>query len=238
MQNQEKAVAVMQPYIFPYIGYFQLINAVDVFVFYDDVNFIKRGWINRNKILINNSEKLITFPCIKASQNKLINQVEIDTSSKEFIKTKNTIYHAYSKATYFDQVFPIIDEILTDKYDSIAGLAIKSITAVLDYLSIDKKFHKSSESFSSSKGFKKEERLKAIVKKLDSKCYINSIGGVDLYNKEDFNKSEISLRFLSPIINEYHQQNNSFVPGLSIIDVLMFNDEEKIKQMLSQYQLL
>ncbi|QSS96386.1 WbqC family protein [Psychroflexus sp. ALD_RP9] len=237
MQQQHKAIAVMQPYIFPYIGYFQLIQAVDVFVFYDDVNFIKRGWINRNKILINNSEKLITFPCVKVSQNKLINEVGVDTRSKQFIKTKNTIYHAYCKAPYFDQVFPFINEILIDKYDSIASLAIKSITAVLDYLSIDKILYKSSESFSSSKGLKKEERLQAIVKKLNAKYYVNAIGGIELYSKEDFKKNEINLKFLSPTLKEYDQKNNKFVSGLSIIDLLMFNKPSEIKRLMQDFQL-
>ena len=84
-------IAIMQPYIFPYIGYFQLINAVDTFVFYDDVKFIKRGWINRNKILVNGEESLITFPCIKVSQNKEIREIEIDLSDKQYEKILKTI---------------------------------------------------------------------------------------------------------------------------------------------------
>ena len=109
------SMAIMQPYIFPYIGYFQMISAVDKFVFYDDVNYINAGWINRNRILNNNLPQYFTIPLIKASQNRLINEIEFDASNKDYSKLTQKIRHAYGKAPYFKEVFPIIEDILNHK---------------------------------------------------------------------------------------------------------------------------
>ena len=111
--------AVMQPYIFPYIGYFQLACSVDYFVFYDDVNFIKRGFINRNNILANGAPLRITFPVVGASQNKLISELEF---SLETQKLESTIHQNYSKAPYYRSVMPLIESTLHYNNRNIADL--------------------------------------------------------------------------------------------------------------------
>ena len=232
-----KKLAIMQPYIFPYLGYFQLVNAVDTFVFYDDVNFIKRGWINRNKILVNGKEKLVSFPCIHASQNKLINEVEINLEDKAYSKFLQTLEQAYSKAPNFEVVHELISNLFKQEHTSIASLAAASCMNVSTYLDLNTKFTFSSKAFSSSKGMEKQNRLVVISKECNSSTYINAIGGLDLYKKEDFKKENIDLFFLQPKLPEYTQLSNEFIPGLSIIDVLMMNSKEDVIFMLNNFYL-
>ena len=231
-------IAIMQPYVFPYIGYYQLANAVDTFVFYDDVNFVTRSWINRNRILINGKEKLITFPCLRASQNKLINETQIDLTQKEYDKIKQSIELAYKKAPHFNSVNTLIGEVFNSTADNISTLAIHSVKIVFEYLGINKNWLVSSENFSDSKGLEKQERLINMVTKNNSHVYINAIGGMELYSKDEFKKGNIELYFLKPMMKNYKQLSRDFIPGLSIIDVLMFNSIENVKEMLNQYELL
>jgi hypothetical protein len=230
-------VAIMQPYAFPYIGYFQLIKAVDVFVFYDDVNFIKKGWINRNKILVNGADYMFTFPIKNISQNVLINNVEL-VAANNYSSILKTIERNYSKAPYFKKIYQLVENILGQNYTYISELAIASITQILEYLNIDKKTLISTEHFSETKEMEKEQRLIQICKQLNADIYINAIGGQELYTKSQFLNSNIKLNFLKPNPIFYKQFNNQFVPWLSIIDVLMFNSPAEINIMLDQFELV
>ena len=228
----------MQPYIFPYIGYFQLINSVDTFVFYDDVNFIKRGWINRNKILINGRESLISFPCIKESQNKEIREVEIDLKNPQYQKILKSIYLSYKNAPYFSKVFSMIEECFESDSQTISDLAILSIKLTCNYLGLKAEFEISSQNFNQTKSLGKADRLIKIanIKKADK--YINAPGGKELYTKDYFKSHGVELLFLEPTIEKYKQFENKFVPGLSIIDTLMFNSIKKTKDMIEKYRLV
>ena len=225
----------MQPYIFPYIGYFQLIHAVDTFVFYDDVNFIKGGWINRNRLLINGAERLVTFPCLGASQNKLINQVVIDSNSRSYRKILNSIQFNYQKALYFSEVYAILNSVLKNENVTIANLAGQSIVSVLNYLNIKKNIKYSSEEFSDTRGLDKAERLIKISRALNAEVYVNSIGGRDLYRREDFAEFNIKLKFLEPCLKSYGQFSSPGITNLSIIDVLMFNSKDEVLDLMSNY---
>lgn len=227
----------MQPYIFPYIGYFQLINAVDQFVFYDDVNFIKRGWVNRNRILLKDNSFLISFPCIKASQNKLIKDVNIDITSKDYAKILDVIFNAYKKAPQFGKVFPLIESVFLSNSKSISDLASLSIKVISQYLKIETNFSYSSTNFSDLKGQDKADRLINITKKLGSKHYINAIGGSAIYDKKYFQNNGIHLSFLENIVEPYLQYNDNFIPNLSIIDVIMFNNITDVSKMLNKTKL-
>lgn len=232
-------IAVMQPYIFPYIGYFQMINAVDKFVFYDDVNFIKQGWINRNKILVSGKDYLFTLPLKNASSFTLISETLINEILFEKWKLKflQTLEQSYKKAPYFYDVFPIINKVLDGEYKTISQCAIKSIKSVSEYMGIKTEFIISSEAYQ-NKELERQERLIDICKQEKSNHYINALGGQELYKKEDFLKEGIQLNFIKPLPIEYKQFNNIFVPWLSIIDVLMFNDKQTVKDMLNQYTLI
>ena len=226
----------MQPYFFPYIGYFQLINAVDIFVIYDDVNFIKRGWINRNRILVDGSADFFIVPCKKVSQNKLINETETALDENEKTKLLKTFYYAYHKAPYFDAVFKLVEETLNKDFRTIAHLATESIMAVCKYLDIKTRIISSSVIFNNHL-LKKADRLIDICKKLNANTYINPIGGANIYTKKDFMDRGVNLYFLESKLITYRQFIQPFVPWLSIVDILMFNTKKQIKTFLNEYDL-
>jgi len=228
----------MQPYIFPYIGYFQLINAVDKFIFYDDVNFIKRGWINRNRILLNGKDTLVTIPLIKASQNKLINEISLFSDEKMKENLISKIENAYKKAPYYDEVISLIRKIINADISNIGNYAANSIISVSNYLEINTKFYFSSIQSPESKGMYKADRLIHICKKFGEDQYINTIGGQELYTKKYFDNNQIDLSFIKTLDFEYKQFNHQFIPFLSVIDVLMFNSKNNTKEMLTKYQLV
>lgn len=233
-------LAVMQPYLFPYIGYFQLIKAVDTFVFYDDVNFIKQGWINRNQILVNHDPNLFTVPLKKASSFKQINEIEINYAlypqwKKKFLRK---IEQSYAKAPYFKEVFPIVSNVFSAPVSNISNLAVQSVIETSTYLGLNKKFKVSSEEFSKTKEFERTKRLISINRQLKANTYINALGGKELYSKEEFRREGINLHFLKPNLNAYEQFGGEFVKGLSIIDVLMFNSKEKTFKILNEYSLI
>lgn len=231
-------LAIMQPYFFPYIGYFQLINAVDTFVFYDDVNFIKRGWIHRNNLLINNKARLFTIPCKAASQNKLINEIEHDFNEKEKFLFLKKIEYAYKRATHFDFFFPLLKNFINDdESENISILAANSVQFICDYLGIKKSFKFSSKNHHNSLGIEKQSRLIEIAKNEDATIYINSIGGKALYNKKVFDIAGVQLKFLETKSINYSQNDSSFVPWLSIIDIIMYNNIEQVNKMLLEYSL-
>jgi len=229
-------LAVMQPYFFPYIGYYQLVNAVDKFIIYDDVNYITAGWINRNNILINKEKKYFTLNLSEASQNKLINEIKVGKNKDKILKT---IKYNYSKAPFFKESFQIIEEIFSAiKEDSlISKIAGLSIIIISKYFNFNTDFEYSSEKYFDTKGMEKAERLIEICKKNNAATYINAIGGRKLYRKEYFIKKGIELKFIKTNITKYKQYKNPFEPGLSIIDVMMFNSPEKIREMMNDYEL-
>ncbi len=230
-------LAIMQPYLFPYIGYFQMVNAVDKFVFYDDVNFIKGGWINRNRILAADKPLYINVLLNGASPYKLIKDITVNV--KRINKTIKTISQYYSKAPFYNEVIDLINNILLNikTGDYISKIAGQSIIEVSRFLNIETTFEYSSEHYDDSKGMEKAERLIEICKRNNADTYINAYGGIELYSKDYFNKKGINLFFIQSQSIEYKQFNNEFIPFLSIIDVLMFNSKEKTQDYLNKYEL-
>ncbi len=229
----------MQPYFMPYIGYFQLINAVDKFVFYDDVNFIKQGWINRNKIWVNSNEWTFTIPLENASSFKLINCTKIN--SRLYYtwvnKFKYTIEQNYKKSPYFEIVMPLIENVIDNSFENISELAIHSVTNVSRYLKINTEFFTSSIHFHDTKGLNRTERLISISQKSNSDVYINPLGGEQLYCGNDFQKNDIELKFLASNKTtsiDWIKQERS---NLSIIDILMCYSPEQIKQLLNKCEI-
>jgi hypothetical protein len=229
-------IAIMQPYIFPYIGYFQLINAVDKFIIYDDVNFINKGWINRNRILVSGQPHLFTIPLKNASQNKLIHEVELSRSEpwqKKFLKT---IQQSYQKAPNYCTVFPLIEEIVNYPANNIGAFATFGLRKICSYLEINTEIVPSSTIYNNS-NLKAQERILDICAQENATHYINPIGGMELYSKEKFQEAGIKLNFIQSTGGTYTQFKNAFVPWLSIIDILMFNDVEKVGVLLKEYEL-
>jgi hypothetical protein len=234
----DKTVAVMQPYLFPYLGYFQLIDASDVFVFYNDVDFITQGWINRNRILVNGKPNLFTVPCSNASQNEKIEDVLVSSHWRRY-KLLKKIRLTYSNADEFDRVFPLIEGIIQDAGDRISALAEASVRQVSEYLDLDVDFYRSSD-LPVDHSLGRATRLIELTKHFDASTYVNMEGGKELYEKSYFADRGVTLNFLIPNLPEYTQytaDDDSFHPGLSIIDVMMNVDPEKIQSMLKSYQI-
>jgi len=227
-------LAIMQPYFFPYIGYWQLISAVDTFVIYDDVNFIKQGWINRNNIIGNDSDQLISLQLIGASSFKLINSVMVGNKSPKILKT---IEQTYKKSPYFEEVFPLIQEVLQNKEENLAQFLTLSIKKICAYLDIKTNILVSSE-LQKNNDLKGQSKILNICDVLHAKQYINAIGGQELYQKETFSQQNIELLFIKNKAIDYQQFQSPFRPNLSIIDVLMFNDKEQVKRYLIEFELI
>ena len=224
----------MQPYLFPYVGYIQLINAVDEFVIYDDVQYIVRGWINRNNILLNGEGKLFTVSLDNSSANKLINEIEI---KDDFEKLRKTISLAYAKAPHKDAVLDLVDRIFAYPDKNLARFIYNSLSVINEYLGIQTKLIYSSE-LEKDNELKGQYKIMAICKLLEATNYINPSGGQEIYDRDYFEANNIDLKFIKTDFVEYRQLGNDFIPGLSILDVMMFNSPEEVKQMLQSYTLI
>ncbi len=228
----------MQPYLFPYIGYFQLIHAVDAFVIHDDVQYIKGGWIHRNRIQINDKEYVFTFSLKKDSSLKKINTRFF---SGQFEKEKDhfltVIKNNYKKAPFFSDVYNLLLEIRTCEDMNISSFIINSQKQICKYLNIKTPFYIASEMKKNNR-LKNQKRVLNICRILQAKIYINPIGGQTLYSKDIFKKNKISLFFLKTKEMIYEYKKKPRLPNLSIIDVMMFNSAKDIKKMLNHYELL
>lgn len=232
-------VAIMQPYFFPYIGYFQMMNAVDEFVVYDNIEFTKKGWINRNRILVNNSDAYITLTVKKDSDYlNIVERSLADTWPDERKKMLNRISESYRKAPYFKDVFPLMESCILYNETNLFKFILNSLKLTKDYLDIKTKLIISS-SINIDHSLKSEKKVIAICNALKCDNYINPIGGLELYDKSEFKSKGIELQFIKAQNVNYKQFNNEFIPWLSIIDVMMFNSKEQIKKYLnSHYTLL
>ncbi|WP_292361475.1 MULTISPECIES: WbqC family protein [unclassified Methylophaga] len=227
-------LAIMQPYFFPYIGYFQLISAADTFVVYDDVNFIKGGWINRNFILSQGDKLRVTLQLLGASPNHLINQIQVGNYNHKLFKT---IQQSYSRASYYHDVMPLIENILYSDETNLAAFLNLSLRQICGYLGLDREWYLSSD-LNKDISLRGQQKVLAICKELGAKKYINMPGGKALYDYGSFAEQDIQLSFLEPVIKPYQQNINEFVPNLSIIDVLMFNNQQQCQQMVKEYGLV
>lgn len=231
-------LGIMQPYFFPYIGYFQLINLVDKYVVYDDVNYIKQGWINRNIIMINGKKKMFNLILCSASPNKRINEINIIHDVRNEKKILKSLEMNYAKAPYYDIVYPIIENIISYNESNLALYLFHHLKLLCSYMNISTELILSS-SLQKNNCLKGEEKVINICKLLKAKEYYNAIGGLDLYKKENFLEQDIDLHFLKTNTDlEYKQFGDVFIPNLSIIDVLMFNSIEEIKKLLNECQIL
>jgi len=189
-------LGIMQPYFFPYIGYFQLINAVDKFVIYDDVNYIKQGWINRNRILLNGQPHYITINLNDASSFKKINEIEINFNFNPS-KLLKTLQQCYKKAPYFNEIYPLIEKVLFFEERNLAKFTTNSLKLICEYLNINSAFEISSQ-HNIGRKLRGEYRVIEICKYFGAEEYINAIGGVNLYNKEEFISKFADRIFFSP----------------------------------------
>jgi len=226
-------IAIHQPKLLPYIGYWQLIYAVDIFVIYDDVNFVKRSFINYNSILINKQQKKFTLELIGASQNKLINEIKVGENSNKILKTLEL---NYKKKPYYNLALPVLREIFCQKEKNLAKFIGYSIKKILKYLEIDKKFIYSSQ-IDKNNNLKGQFKIIDICQKLNAKQYINAIGGKSLYDREKFLSKGINFNFIETNFTK-HKNLDNFEANLSIIDIMMNYSKDEILDILNSYKLV
>jgi hypothetical protein len=230
--------AIMQPYFLPYIGYWQLVNCVDEFVVYDNIEFTKKGWFNRNRILENGRDRLFTLPVKKDSDYLSVNKRYLsDDSDKEIKRTLRIIESNYKKAPYFLKAYPIIEECFLFSDKNLFEYIFSSLKTICNYLDIKTPLIVSSK-IPIDHSLKAEKKVMAICKQLKTTTYVNAIGGKELYDKKEFEDNGLDLKFIKSSDVNYKQLNKQFVPWLSIIDVMMFNDRDEIRQILEQYELI
>lgn len=227
----------MQPYFIPYIGYWQLLNAVDEYVIYDDVNFIKGGWINRNRILVNKAPQYFNIPMLGASPNKLIKEVGVNQDEKVIHKNLRIVQAAYSKAPYFGEIFPMIEKMLWCGEDNLASYITVSTRIICDYLDIGTKLIISSD-IEKDNRLTGQDKVLEICRILGATEYYNAIGGRELYSSRAFEEKGIVLHFLERNEIQYRQFGEQFYQDLSIVDVMMFNSKERVQEMLGEYRLV
>ncbi len=232
--EQSLKVGIMQPYFMPYIGYWQLMSYVDKYVIFDDVNYIKRGYSNRNSILMQGEAKIFTISIAGASQNKKYNELSIADDFRKFYLTLET---CYKKAPYYNQVIELLHNVTDFEDKSLGNFMMHSFQIILNYQNIETELLLSSSILKNNE-LRGPEKIKEICKKLGATDYINAIGGQALYGYDDFRKHGIKLHFLKTDTITYKQFANDFVPNLSIIDVLMFNSPNEIKELLNNYTLV
>jgi len=230
-------LAIMQPYFFPYLGYVQLMQLADVFVIYDDVNFIKQGWINRNTILSAQGPQRFTVALKEASSNKKINEICLGSNRSKLVRT---IEVNYRRAPFFQEVMPFVELCLNSKINNLAEWLEFTLLQLSDLLGITTKFLVASRMENSFSDLAGQNRVIAICRALGADTYINPEGGMGLYSGRDFFNHGITLRFLKHEARGYRQfpKRDSFVPNLSVLDVLMFVGPQGVRDRHEDFRLL
>lgn len=231
-------LAIMQPYFLPYLGYFQLLNSVENFVIYDDIEFTKKGWINRNRFLLNGKDYLFSLPLKKDSDYLDVKDRRLaENYISDAQKILRRIKSGYQKAPYFEETYPLIEKCFLFAESNLFKFILNSLKIICAHLNIQTNILISS-CLKITPGLKGENRVIAICKYLKANNYINAIGGIELYDKNNFARNDIELSFIRMKNIHYRQFENDFIPHLSILDVMMFNDLERITEMLSEYEII
>lgn len=224
-----------QPYFLPYLGYFQLINAADVFKISDDYNYINKGWVNRNRILINGQPSYFNLEVEHASSNKLITELNISQIPVE--KKMKQLMFAYGRAPFYKEAMAVMEEIYSCPDRNLADFLTNSLKVICRYLDIQTKLIRTSD-FAHNSDFRKQYRIFDLAHRIGADTYYNAIGGMEMYSFEEFRREGLQLGFLKMGDIQYPQFGNEFVPSLSILDVMMFNSSEQIQEMLQNYTII
>ena len=228
----------MQPYLFPYLGYFQLINAVDKIVIYDNIEYTRKGWINRNRILLDGKDIFFTIPVKKDSDFLNIRERYLaDNSEINIRKILAQISNSYRKAPFFKEIYPVLERLFLSGEKNLFDYVFNTISEICTLLEIKTELIISSE-LNMDHDLKAEQKVLEINRILNSDIYINPIGGTELYDKENFKNKGVELLFIKSKQIRYDQSGTEFTEGLSIIDVLMFNDLNKVKSFLNEFELV
>jgi len=220
-------VGIMQPYFLPYIGYFQLLAAVDLFVLYDNIKYTKKGWINRNRMLRNGQDVMFSLPLKGDSDFLDVCEREL-AANFDRDKLVEQFRGAYRRAPYFVQTFELIERVIRHEDANLFRYLYNSLVLTCKHLGISTEIRLSSR-IAIDHTLKSQEKVLALCEATGADVYVNAIGGVELYSKEVFRQNGVELKFLQPRPFEYAQFGAEFVPWLSIIDVLMFNSIDVVR---------
>jgi hypothetical protein len=225
-------LGIMQPYFLPYIGYWQLLAAVDQFVIYDNIQYTKKGWINRNRFLRDGQDVYFTVPLKKASDYLAVAEREVaaDFDRDQLLRSWAA---AYRRAPHLGEVWPLLERIVRAPLSNLFDYVHHSVTEVAAFLDIHTPIVVSS-TIPIDHALRGEHKVLALCEALGADRYLNSIGGVELYSAPAFAARSVALEFLRPRPREYAQLGRPFVPNLSIVDVLMFNPKATVREMLSE----
>jgi hypothetical protein len=229
-------VALMQPYFFPYIGYFQLMAACDLFVVRDDVQFIAGGWVNRNRILVDGKARWISMPVVRASHQLPIARRRYALNHPAAARIRRRIEAAYRQAPHFEETIAIVDHVLACDDSNVATFNTRLVMLIAERLGIHTPVRRGTDI--GGIGVTGEARVIEICVSVGASDYVNPLGGAHLYDPERFSEAGLSLRFLRPWTPLYPQFEAAPVAALSIIDVLMFNDAARTAEMLHGYTLV
>jgi hypothetical protein len=229
-------LAIMQPYFLPYIGYFQLMAAVDTFVVYDNIKYTKKGWINRNRWLQNGTDVTFTLPLVKDPD--FLN-IDARVVSEEFDNAKflNQLRGNYSKAPYFNPTYALMESLLPGKERNLFAVLLHALQCICNHLAIKTEI-KIASTIATDHTLKGQDRVLDLCRCTKATRYINAIGGTALYDPRDFSAAGVELRFIRSRPLEYPQFNAPFIPWLSIVDVLMFNPVTTVQAYLSEFDLI
>jgi len=223
-------IAVLQPSYLPWLGFFEQMMSVDTFVFYDDVQYTKNDWRNRNRIKTKDGFLWLTIP-VKGSTSLQIREVRIDNNQNWQEKHQKTLVQLYSKAPYFEEVLVLFEPLWNKKYEFLLDAVVDSITIITEYLNIETKIIFSSEIKVSGN---KNEKLINICKTLGASEYYSGLAAQNYLDNELFNRNGINIAFQHYQHPLYPQMHGNFVSHLSIID-LLFNCGKKSRQMIKDY---
>ena len=230
----------MQPYFFPYLGQFQLINAVDRFILGNDVQYIQYGWINRNRVLkAQEGVQYVIMPLVKHSSKELIMNIKAVEGDEWKIKLLRQLEHYKKRSPYYAATMEVLKECFATAETAVTNINAHFYTVVCRYLGIPFKVEISSEmGFDYTGVDSPNDRVIAMCKQMGATEYLNPPGGTELYSREAFEQNNLKLGFIKPNLKEYNQQRPVFEPGLSIIDVMMFNSPADIQVMLNDFELV
>ncbi len=210
----------MQPYFYPYIGYWRLLASVDKFIILDDVNYINKGWVNRNRVLVNGLPSYITVPLKNASQNRKISDIEMVDSFNWRNKVLKTLEFNYRKSSAFDEVFPVLERLIKFNSPSLVEYLVCQIEGISKFVGLNVEFARASILYQ-NQFLSGQDRIINICEQENADVYINLPGGRALYDEQSFLTRGIELKFISDNQAEYKQRSTEFVPFMSIIDLLM-----------------
>ena len=228
-------LGIMQPYFFPYLGHFDLINLVDEWIVFDTPQYMRHHWVNRNRVLHPNAGwQYITVPLRKHPQDTPINQVQIAMENDWRNRILRQLEHYRREAPYYKQVAGFLEECFSEASPNLSETNILTLRKTCQRLGISTPFHVFSQmdlALTEDVEGPGDWALN-ISRVVGASEYVNPPGGAALFNESKFTADNIKLTIQAFMNMIYPCGPYQFEPGLSVLDVMMWNSPEQIKQYL------